>query len=232
MGPRVNRVAHSEDERPQYPLGARIREIRVERGVGVRQLGRAIDCSASLISQIELGKVTPSVSTLYALSAALDVPIESFFVKEGVTRDAQLEGTAVYERAFVQRAENRLSINLERGVRWELLTPVPEDNVEFMEVFFDVGGGNISGPLTRHDGREYALVGEGTLGIQIGFEEYRLKAGDSLAFESTVPHRIWNLGGTRVRAVWLVLGRVGHREGRSFSTLHAAPTRAPSPRPG
>lgn len=53
-------------------LGARIRAARVARGIGVRELGRRVDCSGSLISQIERGRVNPSVNTLYAISAAPD----------------------------------------------------------------------------------------------------------------------------------------------------------------
>jgi transcriptional regulator with XRE-family HTH domain/quercetin dioxygenase-like cupin family protein len=61
------------------PIGERLREARQQRGVTVRGLARAIDVSASLISQIETGKSSPSVSTLYAITAALDISIEDVF---------------------------------------------------------------------------------------------------------------------------------------------------------
>ena len=58
-----------------------------------------------------------------------------------------------------------------------------------------------------HNGREYGLVLEGVLCIQVGFENYILEAGDSVAFDSTVPHRSWNGGDVPVRAVWLSSSR-------------------------
>jgi mannose-6-phosphate isomerase-like protein (cupin superfamily) len=47
----------------------------------------------------------------------------------------------------------------------------------------------------------------GTLGIKIGFQEYELNAGDSIAFDSTRPHRLFNKGDVPVHAIWFVVGR-------------------------
>ena len=93
--------------------------------------------------------------------------------------------------------------SLEHGVRWERLNPVPEAAADFLEIYYDVGGGAMSGDQAmRHNGREYGLVLEGVLCIQIGFETYTLEAGDSVVFDSTVPHHSWNGGDVPVRAVW------------------------------
>lgn len=61
------------------PIGARLRAERVRRGVSIRGLAREIGVSASLISQIETEKSSPSVSTLYAISTALGISIEELF---------------------------------------------------------------------------------------------------------------------------------------------------------
>ena len=61
------------------PIGGRLRDARRQRGMTVRGLARAVDVSASLISQIETGKSSPSVSTLYAMTSALGVSIEDVF---------------------------------------------------------------------------------------------------------------------------------------------------------
>ena len=60
-------------------IGARIRAERLRRGVSVRGLARDIGVSASLISQIETDKSLPSVSTLYAITTALEVGVEELF---------------------------------------------------------------------------------------------------------------------------------------------------------
>ncbi|CAM5536948.1 hypothetical protein SPURM210S_04698 [Streptomyces purpurascens] len=61
------------------PVGARIRQARLERGTSLRALAREVGVSASLVSQIETGKSQPSVSTLYAITTALGISVESLF---------------------------------------------------------------------------------------------------------------------------------------------------------
>ena len=80
-------VAGGADKAPAAPdgaqghekLGSRLREARQAAHLGVRELARRLELSASLISQIELGRVLPSVSTLYALTSALGVSMDSLF---------------------------------------------------------------------------------------------------------------------------------------------------------
>lgn len=223
LGPEARIKAHEL-------IGSRLREARLRSGLGVRELSRQLDISASSISQIELGRVVPSVSTLYALTNALNISMDSLFVAEGddvVEQEAPTEedkrprastveaptpvagpATTAHERSFLLRRNNRRVIDLERGVRWELLTPVPEPGAEFLEVHYPAGSeSSASGQAIRHNGRDYCLVLEGSLCVQIGFEEYVLTSGDSLAFDATIPHRFWNAGDVSVRAVWFVLDR-------------------------
>jgi mannose-6-phosphate isomerase-like protein (cupin superfamily) len=57
-------------------------------------------------------------------------------------------------------------------------------------------------------GREYGLVLSGRLRVTIGFdEEHELGPGDSIAFDSTCPHRLENAGDVPVEAIWFVVGR-------------------------
>jgi mannose-6-phosphate isomerase-like protein (cupin superfamily) len=63
----------------------------------------------------------------------------------------------------------------------------------------------------RHHGREYGYVMSGTLGLEIGFQTYELVPGDSIAFDSTVPHRLFNTGDVPVHAIWFVVGREADR---------------------
>jgi transcriptional regulator with XRE-family HTH domain/quercetin dioxygenase-like cupin family protein len=67
------------------PIGERLRQARLARGMTVRGLARLVDVSASLISQIETGKSSPSVSTLYAITAALEISVEDVFATGGTT---------------------------------------------------------------------------------------------------------------------------------------------------
>jgi mannose-6-phosphate isomerase-like protein (cupin superfamily) len=61
----------------------------------------------------------------------------------------------------------------------------------------------------RHSGTEYGLVLSGRLGATVGEDSYELGPGDSIAFDSTTPHRIWTTGEEPATAVWTVVGREG-----------------------
>ncbi|HEY1593809.1 MAG TPA: cupin domain-containing protein, partial [Thermoleophilaceae bacterium] len=61
----------------------------------------------------------------------------------------------------------------------------------------------------HHAGREYGLVTSGALKVTVGHEEYELLPGDSICFDSAVPHRLENMGDEPARAIWLVIGRAG-----------------------
>lgn len=102
----------------------------------------------------------------------------------------------------------RSVINLASGVRWERLTPHSDPNVEFLYVVYPVGAESCpADALVTHGGREYGYVESGTLGVRVGFDEYELGPGASIAFNSSSPHRLWAIGGEPVHAIWVVLGR-------------------------
>ena len=59
----------------------------------------------------------------------------------------------------------------------------------------------------HHAGREYGIVLSGVLDVEIAGATTRVHAGDSIAFDSTLPHRFWNAGADPVRAIWFVRDR-------------------------
>ncbi len=102
-------------------------------------------------------------------------------------------------------------IDLGSGVRWERLTTWNDQDVDFLYAIYEAGGSSSpDGSLMRHNGREFGIVLNGTLGVKVGFEEYVLGPGDSIAFDSSVPHRLHNDGDEVVTAIWMVLGRHHH----------------------
>jgi mannose-6-phosphate isomerase-like protein (cupin superfamily) len=93
-------------------------------------------------------------------------------------------------------------------VRWEQLTSDTEEGVDFLHAIYEVGGASTADEsLMRHNGREYGYVVSGRLGIKLGFDFLELNPGDSIAFDSTKPHRLFNIGDEQVSAIWFVVGR-------------------------
>jgi transcriptional regulator with XRE-family HTH domain len=209
--------ARSEADR-HVRLGERLRATRTARGLSLRELARRLEVSPSLVSQIETGKIQPSVRTLYAIVSELGVSMDEIFGTGELELLQALQ--AVPKRGSppslpsggsegpVQRADSRRVIDLEAGVSWERLTTRNEREVEFLFTVYPPGGeSSPADALVRHTGREFGIVLNGRLGVTIGFEDYLLGPGDSVFFDSTVPHRLHNDGDETVQAVWVVLGR-------------------------
>jgi transcriptional regulator with XRE-family HTH domain len=197
-------------------LGSRLRAIRQARNVGVRELARRLDLSPSAISQIENGKVNPSVRTLYAFAAEFGVTMDEMLFDQDAppTRTAapgpESSVTAAGPGLSVQRSGQRPSINLNSGVEWERLMIWSDEDVEFIEATYAPGGASApDGKFVRHDGHEFGYILSGTLRVVVGFDDFVLGPGDSVSFPSTTPHRLSNEGDETVRAVWVVRGRRG-----------------------
>ena len=192
--------------RPDYPeIGEQLRARRHERGLSLRALADRLGVSPSLISQIERGLANPSVSTLYAMVAELDVSLDELLFNERRTsvRQPSLSDP-------IQRGNERHRIRLASGVLWERLTTASEPGVEFLYVIYEVGGASSpADAFQRHAGHEWGYVLSGTLQVTIGFREYLLEPGDAISLDSTVPHRLANVGDVPVHAIWFVLGREG-----------------------
>lgn len=186
-------------------VGNRLRAERERLGISLRELARRVGVSPSLVSQIELDRVNPSVSTLYALVKELGMTMSDVFGDSGADdRVVRLRE----ERGLAERPETRPVINLASGVRWERLTPQSDGDVEFLYVVYPVGAASCAeDALMTHGGKEYGYITSGTLGVRVGFEEYELGPGASIAFDSSSPHRLWTVGDEPVHAVWVVIGR-------------------------
>jgi transcriptional regulator with XRE-family HTH domain len=186
-------------------VGNRIRTERERLGISLRELARRVGVSPSLVSQIELDRVNPSVSTLYALVTALGMTMSDVF---GDGRPSEPATQQLRGDDLAEHPETRRVINLASGVRWERLTPHSDSEVEFLQVVYPVGAESCpEDALMTHGGKEYGYVMSGTLGVRVGFEEYELEPGGSIAFDSSSPHRLWTIGDDPVHAIWVVIGR-------------------------
>ncbi|MGA5357004.1 helix-turn-helix domain-containing protein [Streptomyces purpurascens] len=204
------------------PVGARIRQARLERGTSLRALAREVGVSASLVSQIETGKSQPSVSTLYAITTALGISVESLFdarasspVAGAGTPGSLPHALAAFAADPGRRigplvgAGERETLELDSGVVWERLGRVPGAEVDFLLVTYRPGGSSAgSGGLMRHGGTEYGYLTSGELILTLGFDEYTVRPGDAVCFESTTPHRYRNDGEVPAVGVWFVSGDV------------------------
>lgn len=196
-------------------IGNRVREARTGAHMSVRELARRIDVSASHVSQVERGLASFSVRALYNVVSVLGITMDSLF-EDAVGRSEQGDSSTpevpdvvrgpLDDALVVLRAGARPTIPLPGGTRWERLTPKPEVGAEFIEVVYPPASEDPQPPqdFIQHSSREYGLVTQGSLTVQVGFERAVLRQGDSIAFDSHIPHRFWNETPGEVRAVWFI----------------------------
>jgi len=186
-------------------VGSRLRELRLERGKSMRALARASGLSTNALSMIERGRTSPSVSTLYKIADALEVPITAFFRLEPPRQDI----------VFVKAAE-RTRVNLTRGL-WEGLGG--ESFIGHVEPFMiTLESGASSGPFGMlHTGHEFVMCLTGQIQYEIEGVKYTLQPGDSLLFAAQLRHRWRNTGADQASAV-IVLS--GFEQGERPSEFH------------
>lgn len=220
-------------------IGDRIRTARQAAGLSVRELARRVEVSASHVSQVERGLAQFSVRTLYSVVSELGVSMDSIFDDTPAAvlvepadsaRRREAEADALEAGGIVLRAHRRPTIPLAGGTRWERLTPRPESAAEFIEVVYPPAPqAELQGvSFAQHSSREYGVVISGSLTVQVGFETSVLDVGDSIAFDSMVPHRFWNETDQEVRCVWFIAdspqGPRAESDGRPTSAHnHAGP---------
>jgi transcriptional regulator with XRE-family HTH domain len=191
--------SQSEPPDEQLLLAKEFRKARARRGLPLRELARRAGVSASLVSQIETGKTSPSAKTLRRLAAALEIPVASLFLN-GRTDDDLRDELNLRSRSTTRgrlvRVDRRRHLFLpESQLRYELLTPDLSGKLEFL--YAEVPPNHVGTELLSHVGEEVLVVLEGSLFVWLQDEQYELQVGDALTFDSSIPHRIENPGPKR-----------------------------------
>jgi transcriptional regulator with XRE-family HTH domain len=194
----ANRMAGTMDQ-PDLQVGLRLRELRQKKNLSIRALAALGGLAVNTLSMIENGKTSPSVSTLQILARTLDVPIAAFFEQETV------EKKVVYvshpQRPVVTMDTTRLE-HLGKDLAGSAVQP--------FVVTLEPGSGS-GQSLIVHTGHEFVYCLSGQILYLIENETYLLTAGDSIVFESHLPHR-WQNPGAEPAQVILVLIPAGLRE--------------------
>lgn len=172
--------------------GERVREIRRQRNITLKELAEKTGLSTSLLSQIERRLVDPTVSTFWKICTALDIPFHHFF--QEIDED----------RMVVRKDERRLMELSNSSVRYHILSPDNSGKIQFLLV--EIKPGEMREvELVSHPGVECGLVLEGQLKVILGPQEIHLDEGDSICFPSTTPHRYVNPVDRVSISVWAMI---------------------------
>ena len=183
-----------------YPdnLGARIKLIRLEKGLKVIDVARLTKLTSSSISQVENAKITPTIESLKKIAAALDHPLGDFFEDPTGSDNALKNGSS---RSPVVHKHERKLLSPGKGITYQLLNPDMSGPIELIYNNYEPGAGTGRGQYS-HPGSECGLILEGQLLVTIRDQEYLLVAGDSITFDSSEPHSMVNTGTGQCVCVW------------------------------
>lgn len=177
-------------EFPKAEVGKRIRHLRKSQGFTADDLAKKAGVSQSMISQIERGQVSPSLETLWKMSHCLKVPVFTFFDAENqqdvtVTRKTEL-------------------VDLERirpNAIYQVLSPNHGKQICLFKLI--LAPGEVSdNPLVFHSGEECGVVLTGSIQVEVDGKFYDLDEGDSIYFDSNLPHRFVNTSDDTAIAIW------------------------------
>jgi transcriptional regulator with XRE-family HTH domain len=173
-------------------IGQRIRAQRQSNNLTLRQLAEKVGCTEAYLSQIENGKVSPSIASLKKIADALQTKITDFFVE---SQD---------DEPVVLTEDRRTTLSLERwNAKIESLVVNPR-NKRMHPFFTTIQPGGGSHGLYSHVGEEFGLVLKGELEIDLDGSIHRVKKSESFYYNSSQPHSWTNPGKTETVVVWVI----------------------------
>ncbi len=164
-----------------YNIGEKIRTLRLRKKMGLVELGKHTGLSAALLSKLERGKLFPTLPTLLRIALVFSVGLEYFF------REERRNSVALIRRSERQRFPDKPATNDISYFFESLDFAATERKLNAYYADFQP----IAPEKARvhfHPGIEFLYLISGELALKIGTEEYQLQEGDSIYFDSSIPH--------------------------------------------
>jgi transcriptional regulator with XRE-family HTH domain len=177
---------------PEPDLGMTIRRLRESRQLSLKEVAARSGLTQSFLSQVERNLTSPSVASLRKVAQAYGVPLAALF-----------QGESMPESRVVRRNERRQLIHPGRQWRDYLLTPNLTGKLQVILSVIEPGGGSGEEPYAHDSDEECVVVLRGRLEFWVGSDRYTLAEGDSIVFESRIPHRNRNPGPQQAEVLWI-----------------------------
>ena len=177
-----HRVREGSEKVLEVAIGREVRSFRRQQGITVAELATLTGLSIGMLSKIENGNTSPSLTTLQLLANALSVPITSFFRRFEEQRDAvhTKEGEGVEMERAGTRAGHQYNLlgHIGANASGVVVEPYLITLSESSDVF----------PTFQHEGIEMLYMLEGEVDYRHGEQVFSLQPGDTLFFDADAPH--------------------------------------------
>ena len=171
-------------------LGGKLKAVRVEKNMTLDEVARKSSLTKGFISQIELNKTSPSITSLIKMASALEIRLTDLFREEDQKGNVLIEKE---QRDSYYNKRTRLTIEL-------LSSHFPSQRMGPVYFCFEPGG---KSDIITNIGQEFVYVNKGRLKLILEQKEYIAKKRDSLYFDSSIPHRWENSWSETVEGIWV-----------------------------
>lgn len=175
-------VREPRENNLEMAIGHEVRTFRKKLGITVADLAASTGMSIGMLSKIETGNTSPSLTTLQTLSRALGVPITAFFRRFEEPRSATFvkagEGVSMERRGTRAGHQYSLLGHIDNNTSGVMVEPYLITLTKDSDVF----------PTFQHEGMEFLYMLEGEVIYRHGEQLYRMQPGDSLFFDADAPH--------------------------------------------
>ncbi len=172
-------------------IGNKLRSLRQARKISIKEMADTSGVSSSLISQIEHGKVSPSLNTLKKILDAMGETVISLVQQN--SSESPMKG-------FIKR-EDRMTVTVAPGLYYEVLSAPNKSYSMFISYLSPDAG---TEDFFIHEGIESGIILKGKIELQLGDSTLILEEGDSITHSSTIPHKWKNLGNEVAIGIWVV----------------------------
>lgn len=183
----------------ELAIGRQVKEFRTRQHITVADLARQAGLSTGMLSKVENGQTSPSLSTLRSLAKALNVPVTSLFRQYEETREAT--NVKAGQGLTIERQGTRA------GHQYQLLGHSSSHSPSVEPYLITLSHKSEVFPLFQHEGVEFIYILDGEVGYRHANQVYHLKPGDSLFFDSDAPHGPEELIRLPIRFLSVIVGR-------------------------
>ena len=171
-------------------IGAKIKELRIQKSLTQEELADRAELSKGFISQLERDLTSPSIATLMDILQCLGTNLEEFF--SGTTAEQVVFKKSDYFEKYDSELKNE--------VKW-IIPNAQKNMMEPILLTLDAGGSTY--PDNPHDGEEFGYILNGSITLQIGTRTHKIKKGESFYFTPNKQHYITASEKTGATVLWV-----------------------------
>jgi DNA-binding transcriptional regulator YiaG/quercetin dioxygenase-like cupin family protein len=193
-------TVHLDADRTIRSVGGEIRRLRNAQGLKLQDVAARTGVSVSMLSMLERGVAGASIGTLVAVSSALGVHMADLF------------RSAPEKSSPVRRLAAQMQVETASGVLRRVVHHAPDVGLEMVVNEYIPGASSGLQPV-HHSGKEFGLVVQGSLVVELEGVRHELGAGDGISYASSRGHIIKNEGPDVAKALWVNLHHPGSSAG-------------------